>query len=113
MIFLTRIDVARNMRRFYAVDVTPTLFGEWQLVREWGRIGQGGTLRTCTYPALDAAEKAQARSVSRKVRSGYAIRPRSRDRPLCPLNSTRRLAVVDSTVLGVDQQIAKSRQTSS
>jgi len=34
MIVLTRIDAARNMRRFYAVDVTPTLFGEWQLVRD-------------------------------------------------------------------------------
>jgi hypothetical protein len=29
---------------FYAVNVLPTLFGEWQVMREWGRIGQGGTL---------------------------------------------------------------------
>ena len=40
-------------------------------------------------------------------------RPLSWDRPLCSLHTTLRLAVVDSTVLGVDQQIAKSRQTSS
>ena len=71
MIVLTRIDAARNMRRFYAVDVTPTLFGEWQLVREWGRMGQGGTVRACTYPARDEAEKVQARSISRKLRRGY------------------------------------------
>jgi predicted DNA-binding WGR domain protein len=70
-IVLTRIDAARNMHRFYAVAVTPTLFGEWQHVREWGRIGQGGTLRTCTYPAQDEAERAQARSISRKLRRGY------------------------------------------
>jgi predicted DNA-binding WGR domain protein len=74
VIVLTHIDAARNMRRFYAVDVTPTLFGEWQLVREWGRIGQGGTLRTCTYPAQDEAEKAQARSISRKLRRGYVLK---------------------------------------
>jgi predicted DNA-binding WGR domain protein len=54
--------------------ITPTLFGEWQLVREWGRIGQGGTLRTCTYPAQDEAEKAQARSISRKLRRGYMLK---------------------------------------
>jgi predicted DNA-binding WGR domain protein len=74
VIVLTRIDAARNMRRFYAVNVVPTLFGEWQVMREWGRIGQGGTLRICTYPAQDEAEKAQARSISRKVRRGYAIK---------------------------------------
>jgi len=28
MAFLTRTDPARNINRFYVVDVTPTLFGE-------------------------------------------------------------------------------------
>jgi predicted DNA-binding WGR domain protein len=40
-------------------------------MREWGRIGQGGTVRACTYPAQDEAEKVQARSISRKLRRGY------------------------------------------
>jgi hypothetical protein len=29
MAFLTRSDARRNIDRFYFVDVTPTLFGEW------------------------------------------------------------------------------------
>src|SRR5262249_42897670 len=32
-------------RRFYLVDVTPTLFGDWTVLREWGRRGSPGTLR--------------------------------------------------------------------
>lgn len=34
-----RVDPARNMLRFYAIRIAPTLFGEWAVVREWGRIG--------------------------------------------------------------------------
>ncbi len=33
---LRRIDQPRNMARFYAVDVLPTLFGHWAVVRRWG-----------------------------------------------------------------------------
>jgi predicted DNA-binding WGR domain protein len=39
---LTCIDPAANKRRFYHLSIQPTLFGEWALVREWGRIGRGG-----------------------------------------------------------------------
>jgi len=34
MAFLTRTDPAKNIDRFYFVDVTPTLFGEWAVLRE-------------------------------------------------------------------------------
>ena len=34
MTFLTRTDPMRNINRFYVVDVTPTLFGEWAVLRE-------------------------------------------------------------------------------
>jgi predicted DNA-binding WGR domain protein len=74
MIVLTRIDAARNMRRFYAVQLGPTLFGEWALTKEWGRIGHAGTVRTWTFPGQDEAEKAQARSISRKLRRGYVVK---------------------------------------
>ena len=42
---LVRIDDDKNMARFYRFDVQPTMFGEWALVKEWGRIGQAG--RVC------------------------------------------------------------------
>jgi predicted DNA-binding WGR domain protein len=45
MAFLTRIDPARNINRFYVVQVMPSLFGEWTVMREWGRRGSPGTVR--------------------------------------------------------------------
>jgi predicted DNA-binding WGR domain protein len=44
MIHLTRTDPDRNMARFYTMTLQPTLFGEWALLREWGRIGSAGRL---------------------------------------------------------------------
>lgn len=44
-IYLERIDRARNMARYYRLSVIETLFGEWAVVREWGRIGRGGQSR--------------------------------------------------------------------
>jgi predicted DNA-binding WGR domain protein len=41
---LRRIDPDRNMARFYSMSVQPNLFGEWALLREWGRIGSAGRL---------------------------------------------------------------------
>jgi predicted DNA-binding WGR domain protein len=37
---LERVD--RNMLRFSTIRIAPTLFGEWAVVREWGRIGSLG-----------------------------------------------------------------------
>jgi len=42
---LVRRDQAQRMARFYTMHSAPTLFGGWDLVREWGRIGSPGTLR--------------------------------------------------------------------
>ncbi|MCK1301961.1 WGR domain-containing protein [Bradyrhizobium sp. 24] len=44
-IVLTRIDNRRNMARFYKLDLQPTLFDEWSIVREWGRIGRAADAR--------------------------------------------------------------------
>jgi predicted DNA-binding WGR domain protein len=45
MIHLTRSKLSGNVRCFYAMHLTQTLFGEWALVAEWGRIGSPGTVR--------------------------------------------------------------------
>ncbi|WP_268828310.1 WGR domain-containing protein [Sinorhizobium medicae] len=37
-----RIDPIRNMARYYALSIQPTLFGESTLIRAWGRIGTRG-----------------------------------------------------------------------
>jgi predicted DNA-binding WGR domain protein len=52
---LRRTDAERNMHRFYALGLMPTLFGEWTLLAEWGRIGSPGTVRRSTYADESAA----------------------------------------------------------
>ena len=37
-----RRDSAQNMARYYVLAIQPTLFGEVQLTRRWGRIGSRG-----------------------------------------------------------------------
>jgi predicted DNA-binding WGR domain protein len=76
----------RHMARFYAVQVVPTLFGSWALLREWGRIGSPGMLRTDWFATEAEAEAARARLVRKKIRRGYRLvepgsPPSSREAP--------------------------------
>lgn len=41
-LYCQRIDRSRNMARYYALSIQPTLFGEIAVVRCWGRIGKQG-----------------------------------------------------------------------
>jgi predicted DNA-binding WGR domain protein len=68
---LSSTDPARNMNRFYVVDVTPTLFGEWALLREWGRRGSPGTLRLETCRRRQDAQLAEQRTIKRRLQHGY------------------------------------------
>ena len=45
VLYLEKRIPARNQQRFYTIRVVKTLFGSWAMVREWGRIGQPGTVR--------------------------------------------------------------------
>ena len=71
MMRLTRSEPAKNMHRFYAMHLTPTLFGEWMLIAEWGRIGSPGTVRQQPFPTVDLALVALAERTRVKVRRGY------------------------------------------
>lgn len=71
MIRLTRIAAERNLRRFYLLDLQPTLFGDWDVVREWGRLGQGGRVRHDRYRSQPAAAAAFDRIITAKTRRGY------------------------------------------
>jgi predicted DNA-binding WGR domain protein len=68
---LHRIDPSRNMARFYALAIQPTLFGEISLLRAWGRIGTRGRRLVETYTDSEAAAAAFARMEKRKRRRGY------------------------------------------
>ena len=68
---LTCIEPERNKRRFYALSVQPTLFGEWVLVREWGRIGRPGRLRLDHHRSAGLALDALRELARLKARRGY------------------------------------------
>jgi predicted DNA-binding WGR domain protein len=68
---LYRTDPARNMWRYYCLDIQRDLFGAWCFIREWGRDGQAGQTRTVPYPTQDAAELAFERQRRAKERKGY------------------------------------------
>lgn len=70
-IMLTRIEERHNVKRFYKLDVQPTLFDEWSLVREWGRIGRAGTVRVETHRTRGDADIALALNWTRKLKRGY------------------------------------------
>jgi predicted DNA-binding WGR domain protein len=71
MAFLTRTDLTRNINRFYVVDITSTLFGEWAVLREWGRRGSPGTLRLDSFRAREEAQSAEQRTIKRRLQHGY------------------------------------------
>ena len=70
---LTRTDPARNLHRFYVVQLAPTLFGEWTLLREWGRIGSPGTVRMTSFERQADAEQAADHTIKRRLSHGYAV----------------------------------------
>lgn len=70
-VILYRINDARHMHRYYRMDVQPDLFGEWCLIREWGRIGSSGQTRTIPFPTPQEAEAALERQRIAKARKGY------------------------------------------
>ncbi len=68
---LKRTDPARNICRFYLLCVQPELFGQWSLVREWGRIGSAGQVRIVSFPTQAEAEAAFHLHRRRKEKKGY------------------------------------------
>ena len=79
---LQKIDPGCNQRRFYALSVQPTLFGEWAFIREWGRLGHdGGQIATAYYPTECEALDACATLRRHKLRRGYVPCPTQLELP--------------------------------
>jgi predicted DNA-binding WGR domain protein len=68
---LERRDQEHRMARFYSMHLAPTLFGGWDLVREWGRIGSPGTLRIIPFETLEESARALQRLEKKKRKHGY------------------------------------------
>lgn len=69
--YLHKIVPEANQKRFYAMTAIPTLFGEWAVMREWGRIGSPGTVRMDFHDDEGQAVSALAEIARKKVRRGY------------------------------------------
>lgn len=71
-ILLHRIDPARNMRRFYRIDILPDLFGSVLLMKQWGRIGSRGQCQARRFEDAATAHAAMLAHARRKERRGYS-----------------------------------------
>ncbi len=80
---LQKIDYAENERRWYVLSVQRTLFGEWAVIREWGRIGNdGGQTLASYFDTLPKALEASHALKTRKTRRGYIVQAEQLDLPL-------------------------------
>lgn len=70
-IVLRRLDPARNMARFYALSLGPSLFGDVSLTRRFGRIGTRGRQIVELHADMLSAQHALARIERAKRRRGY------------------------------------------
>lgn len=74
-IYVERTEPARNMARYYAMEISATLFGEACLTRTWGRIGRRGQSKKQHFEREDEAVGLFLELVRQKRKRGY--RPRS------------------------------------
>jgi predicted DNA-binding WGR domain protein len=70
-IYLERHDLDKNLHRFYQLFVTPGIFDNWSLVKEWGRVGSPGTLRKDWFDTEDEAITAGNKLRVIKEKKGY------------------------------------------
>ncbi|MBY5522815.1 WGR domain-containing protein [Rhizobium leguminosarum] len=81
-LYVERTDATKNMARFYAMSIEPTLFGETCLIRRWGRIGAGGQRRVHRFRREEEAVELFLILLRRKRSRGYGPRLHSRPGPL-------------------------------
>ncbi|MBD9626962.1 WGR domain-containing protein [Ensifer sp. ENS06] len=73
--YFRRIDPSRNMARYYALSIQPTLFGDVSLIRAWGRMGTLGKEMSHHF-ASEAEAMALLRKIARqKTAKGYVAMP--------------------------------------
>jgi len=58
--------------RFYVVQMMPSLFGDWTVMREWGRRGSSGTVRLSSYQWREEAQIPERRTIERRLAHGYS-----------------------------------------
>jgi len=74
MTLLHRVCPEQNMARFYALSLERSLFGEFVVIRLWGRIGRRGQSKTESFEAEPDAERRLHKLAESKRRRGYVDR---------------------------------------
>ncbi|VVT01305.1 WGR domain-containing protein [Hoeflea sp. EC-HK425] len=74
-IYIERTDPTKNMARYYALEISGTLFGETCLTRTWGRIGRRGQSKMHMFENEQKAVDLFLDLMRQKRSRGY--RPRS------------------------------------
>ncbi|MEP4196645.1 MAG: WGR domain-containing protein [Aliishimia sp.] len=69
--YLTRSEPNTNLYRFYHMQIVQGLFGDWGLIREWGRIGSPGRARTDWFGSEMDAKDARFDLHMQKAMRGY------------------------------------------
>lgn len=70
-LYTERTDASKNMARYYAMDITETLFGETCLTRRWGRIGSRGQMKTHLFRREEEAVRLFLELLRQKRSRGY------------------------------------------
>ena len=68
--YLEKHNLEKNLHRFYAISVMPSLFG-WSVIRRWGRIGNYGRLKIDLYDDRESAQMGFERKEREKLKRNY------------------------------------------
>lgn len=74
-IYVERTEASKNMARYYAMEISGTLFGEACLTRTWGRIGARGQSKMHLFENESDAVDLFLELMRRKRKRGYRPRP--------------------------------------
>lgn len=70
-LYVERTVADKNMARFYALSIQPTLFGDVSLVRSWGRIGTRGQQMVQLFSDEKLAVRLFLEVLIKKRKRGY------------------------------------------
>jgi predicted DNA-binding WGR domain protein len=97
-LYIERTDASKNMARFYAMAIEPTLFGDICLTRRWGRIGAQGQMMKHSFAREDEAVRLFLDLLRQKRNRGY--HPKGKKAATQPDRCLRRRKAVGSHRLG-------------
>ncbi|MCW1410709.1 MULTISPECIES: WGR domain-containing protein [Rhizobium] len=70
-LYVERMDPAKNMARYYAMEIGRTMFGEACLTRRWGRIGKRGQEKQHVFEREEEAVRLFLDLLKQKRARGY------------------------------------------